>query len=71
MGLLFSDKKSNLTNHSRDLYRTACPNDRQGRDRVISKLNSQGHRVTGFYESEEEEVRGNVQPAPTRPRRSR
>jgi hypothetical protein len=71
MGLLFSDKKSNLTNHSRDLYRTECPNDRQGRDRVISKLNSQGHRVTGFYETEEEEVQGNVRPAPTRPRRSR
>jgi hypothetical protein len=71
MGLLFSDKKSNLTNHSRDLYRTVCPNDRQGRDQVIGELNRQGHRVTRFYETEEEEVRGNVRPAPARPRRSR
>jgi hypothetical protein len=72
MGLLFSQKRVSTSNNSRDLHRTECPNDREGRDRVISELNRQGHRVTSFYVTEDEEMGvGNVQPAPTRPRRSR
>jgi hypothetical protein len=73
MGLLFSDKKTSLSSNSRDLYKTPCPNDREGRDRIISELNAQGHRVTGFYveDVEEDAPRENIKPAPTRPRRSR
>jgi hypothetical protein len=73
MGFLFSQKRVSTSNNSRDLHRTPCPNDREGRDRVISELNAQGHRVTSFYveEFEEDEPRQNVKPAPARPRRSR
>jgi predicted carbohydrate-binding protein with CBM5 and CBM33 domain len=72
MGFLFSEKRVSTSKNSRDLHRTECPNDREGRDRIITELNARGHRVTSFYVTEDEEVGGqNVKPAPARPRRSR